>query len=181
MNFDKVFLQYQKMIYNLAWRLMGNRQDAEDITQDVAVKVYRNLHKCKGEEFVAAWISRIVHNTCMDMLRRRKGRVHESLDEIVEIGDGQAVKQVEDDNPGPEELLLQKELGEQIEAAIEQLSAGHRLLIVLRDINGHTYEEIAQILGLPEGTIKSRLFRGRAKLKSILLREQNVTNLRQDI
>jgi len=179
MNFDNVFLQYQKMIYNLAWRLMGNKEDAEDITQETAMKVYRNLHKCKGEEFLAAWIAKITHNTCMDALRRKKGKFTSSLDDVMGFDDGEAQVQIEDSTTaGPEALLLQKELSEQIEAALQKLSPEFRSLVVLRDINGHSYEEISEILDLPEGTVKSRIFRGRAKLKNILLREQSQAHLR---
>jgi len=182
MNFDKVFLQYQKMIYNLAWRLMGNRQDAEDITQDVAVKVYRNLHKCKGEEFLTAWLTKITHNTCMDALRKKKGKFTSSLDDVMEFENGEAQFQFKDDSPGPEALLIQKELGEQIEAALQKLPPEFRALVILRDVNGHSYEEISKILDLPEGTVKSRIFRGRAKLKNILLqgRVENSENSSED-
>ncbi|MDR2168058.1 MAG: sigma-70 family RNA polymerase sigma factor [Clostridiales bacterium] len=173
LKFEQVILKHQKLIYNLAQRIMGNPEDAQDVAQEVAIKIYRNLAKCKGEEFLAAWISKITHNACMDALRRRKGRLHESLDEMLEIGDGEAAKQVPDPDAGPELLLLQKELSAQIEAALNQLPLSHRLPVILRDIHGRTYDEMAEILDLPAGTVKSRLFRGRAKLKAILL-EQNL-------
>jgi len=172
MNFENVFLQYQKMIYNLAWRIMGNKEDAEDITQEVAMKIYRNLHKCKGEGFLSAWIGKITHNTCMDVLRRKKGKYTTSLDDVVELGDGEVQVQMQDNEASPEELLLQKEISGQIESALQKLPPEFRSLVVLRDVNGYSYEEIAEILDLPKGTVKSRIFRGRIKLKDILLREQ---------
>jgi len=101
----------------------------------------------------------------------------------VDFGDGKMEKQLEDGSDGPEALLLRKELSEQIEGALAQLPVVYRSLVVLRDVAGHSYDEIAEILGLPVGTVKSRLFRGRAKLKSILLGfaadgEQNAGSLR---
>ncbi|MCL2575201.1 MAG: sigma-70 family RNA polymerase sigma factor [Defluviitaleaceae bacterium] len=178
MNFEDVFAKYQKLIYNLSRRIMGNDEDAQDITQEVAIKVYRNLHKCKGEDFVAAWISKITHNTCMDALRKRKGKFTSSLDDTVGFDDGEVQVQIEDEAIGPEALLLQKELNAQIETALLKLSTEYRTIVILRDVNGYSYEEIAEITGLPEGTVKSRLFRGRSKLKNILLREQNQSDLR---
>ena len=181
--FEALLLKYEKLIYNLARRFMGNNEDAEDVTQEVAVKIYRNIKSCKGEEFLSAWISRITHNSCMDALRKRKGKNNESLDEIVDFGDGKMEKQFEDSAEGPEDALIRKELSEQIEGALMQLPVLYRSLVVLRDVLGHSYDEIAEIMGLPVGTVKSRLFRGRAKLKSVLLgmmadREQNSGSLR---
>jgi RNA polymerase sigma-70 factor (ECF subfamily) len=147
---------------------MGNNEDAEDITQEVAIKIFRSLASCRGEEFLSAWISKITHNSCMDALRRRKGKYNESLDEIVDFGDGQMEKQLEDESDSPEELLLKKELSEQIEAALLRLPLLYRSPVVLRDMQGYSYDEMAEILNMPAGTVKSRLFRGRAKLKTIL-------------
>ncbi|MCL2350793.1 MAG: sigma-70 family RNA polymerase sigma factor [Defluviitaleaceae bacterium] len=173
MDFEQIIIKYQKLIYNTARRLMGNNEDAEDAAQEVAIKIYKNLASCRGEEFLPGWISKITHNTCMDVLRRRKGKHHDSLDDIVEFGDGSGgvQKQLADDEKGPEDLLLQKEVNEQIEGALLKLSMQFRPLVILRDIQGHSYEEISDILNMPVGTVKSRLFRGRSKLKSILLKE----------
>jgi RNA polymerase sigma-70 factor (ECF subfamily) len=126
---------------------------------------------------LAAWVSKITHNACIDALRRRRGGML-SLDEILDIGDGEVAIQVPDPDAGPEEILLQEEVAGQIEGALEQLSLSYRLPIILRDIHGRSYDEMAEILDLPAGTVKSRLFRGRAKLKSLLL-EQNPDATRQ--
>jgi RNA polymerase sigma-70 factor (ECF subfamily) len=179
LNFEEIIMNYQKLIYNLARRIMGDMQDAQDVAQEVAIKIFRNLSKLRGEEYLSAWISKITHNTCMDFLRRRKGRHFDSLDEMLEIGDGEAAKQLPDPDVGPEALLLQKEVSEQIETALESLPLSYRAPIILRDIHGHSYDEMAEILNLPAGTVKSRLFRGRAKLKSILL-EQNQSDYRHN-
>ena len=180
-SFEEVILKYEKLIYNLARRLMGDVEDAKDITQEVAIKIYKNLASCKGEEFLKAWISKITHNACMDALRRRKGKHFQSLDEIMEFDGGQLEASISQEGESPEGLLLRKELGGQIEAALAALPHAYREVVILRDVLGHTYEEMAEILNLPEGTIKSRLFRGRNQLKTILLREQNLSGQRQSL
>ncbi|MCL2619448.1 MAG: sigma-70 family RNA polymerase sigma factor [Defluviitaleaceae bacterium] len=172
--FEEILIKYEKLIYNLARRTMGNNEDAEDITQEVALKIYRNLKSCRGEELLKAWIARITHNTCMDMLRRNKGKHTDSLEVMEEIG-AELVEQSE----GPEDLLVRKELGQHLEVTLAKLPPQYRALIALRDIHGYSYEEVAEILQLPVGTVKSRLFRGRAKLKTILS-EQNGGGLRQN-
>ncbi|MCL2854690.1 MAG: sigma-70 family RNA polymerase sigma factor [Defluviitaleaceae bacterium] len=162
--FEEILTAYEKFIYNFARRLMGNTEDAEDITQEVAIKIYRNLHNCRGEGLLRAWIARITHNACMDALRRKKGKYQDSLEMAEELSGLELV----DDTESPEETLVRKELGQYLEGALMQLPPSYRALITLRDMDGYSYEEVAEILSLPIGTVKSRLFRGRAKLKSIL-------------
>ncbi|MCL2235512.1 MAG: sigma-70 family RNA polymerase sigma factor [Defluviitaleaceae bacterium] len=165
--FEQILIQYEKLIYNLARRVLGNNEDAEDVTQEVALKIYRNLSSCREEGLLKAWIAKITHNACMDLLRKGKGKQADSLDVLGEIG-----TEVAEQSEGPEELLVRKELGEHLEGALTQLPPNYRALVALRDINGHSYEEVAEILQLPVGTVKSRLHRARSKLKAILL-EQN--------
>jgi len=123
----------------------------------------------QGEEYLPAWISRITHNACMDALRKKKGKQTDSLDNVLDLENGDVSRQIADDAPSPEELLLQKEVSKQIEEALQKLSVSYRSLIILRDVQGHSYDEVAQITGLSLGTVKSKIFRGRAKLREILL------------
>ena len=169
LNFEDVIKKYDKLIYNLARRWMNNNEDAQDVSQEVALKIYKNLDRCQGEEYLQAWISRITHNACMDALRKKKGKPTESLDEMMDFDDGEAAKQVPDEAPTPEERLMQKEVAAQIEQALQKLPLKYRTLILLRDWQGHSYEEVAEITSIPLGTVKSRIFRGRTKLKEILL------------
>ena len=173
--FEALILQHEKFIYNVAWRIMGNAEDAKDISQEAIIKIYRYLSSCTSAAHLRAWIARIVHNTCMDELRRRKGKTSLSYDAMLDVGDGEAEWQIPDKADGPETIALRKELGGQIEQALQQLSPEHRALIVLRDINSLSYEEIAEITTLPLGTVKSRISRGRNNLKRILIKslEQN--------
>ena len=170
-KFEVFILQYEKFIYNIAFRVMGNVEDAKDITQEVAVKIYRNFDDVTAIEHVRAWVARITHNTCMDELRRRKGKQAVSYDELIDLGGGEAVyQQTADTAEEPEALLLRKEVAGHIEEGLRRLSDEHRALIVLRDVQGLSYEEIAKATGAPLGTVKSRISRGRQNLQRILIK-----------
>jgi RNA polymerase sigma-70 factor (ECF subfamily) len=173
--FEALIIQYEKFIYNIALRIMGNAEDAKDISQEVIIKIYRNLSACGHIEHLRAWMARIAHNTCMDELRRRKGKTAESYDAMVVLGDDTAEKQIVDPAAGPEALLLRKEMAGLIQEGLNLLSDEHRALVVLRDVQGLSYEEIAEAVDIPIGTVKSRISRGRKILKNILLEmmEQN--------
>ena len=170
--FETLIVQYEKLIYNIAWRIMGNAEDAKDIAQEAIIKIYRNLATCKSLELFKAWAAKITHNTCMDELRRRKGKAAESYDVMTEEGReiarrGGALPPESPDDP--EAALLRKEMSGMIGEGLNQLSDEHRALLVLRDVQGLTYEEIAEITSLPLGTVKSRISRGRSNLKRILI------------
>ena len=173
--FEVLITRHEKFIYNIALRIMGNTEDAKDITQETIIKIYRNLSSCADIEHMRAWVVRITHNTCMDEFRRRKGKMTESYDAVVALGDDIAERQIVDPASGPEALLLRKEMAGLLQKGLDCLSEQHRALVVLRDIQGLSYEEIAQAMDIPLGTVKSRISRGRSALKKILLEmmEQN--------
>jgi RNA polymerase sigma-70 factor (ECF subfamily) len=164
--FETLILQYEKLIYNIAWRIMGNAEDAKDIAQEAILKIYRNLAACKSADLFKAWACKITHNTCMDELRRRKGKAAESYDAMLEEGRGGDLWTSDDT---PEAALLRKEMSGIIGDGLNRLSHQHRALLVLRDVQGFSYEEIAEITNMPLGTVKSRISRGRGNLKQILL------------
>lgn len=173
--FEALIIQYEKFIYNISLRIMGNAEDAKDISQEVIIKIYRNLSSCADIEYLRAWVARVTYNTCMDELRRRKGKVTESYDAAIVLGDETAERQIVDPAAGPEALLLRKEMAGLLQKGLDCLSEEHRTLVVLRDVQGLSYEEIAQGMDIPLGTVKSRISRGRSALKKILLEmmEQN--------
>ena len=168
--FEALIVQYEKFIYNAAWRIMGNAEDAKDIAQEVAIKIFRNLSSVADIKHMRAWVARITHNACMDELRRRRGKTADSYDAMLDLGDAEVEREIADAADGPEALLLRQELAGQIEEGLRRLSDEHRALIVLRDVQGLQYEEIAEITQMPLGTVKSRISRGRRNLKQILLR-----------
>ena len=167
--FETLIVQYEKLIYNIAWRVMGNAEDAKDIAQEAIIKIYRNLASCKSIDLFKAWAAKITHNTCMDELRRRKNKTAESYDAMIEEGRGGTLPPVDSAADNPEVALLRKELSGMIGDGLSRLSDEHRALLVLRDIQNLSYEEIAEITNLPLGTVKSRISRGRNNLKRILL------------
>ncbi|MCL2573776.1 MAG: sigma-70 family RNA polymerase sigma factor [Defluviitaleaceae bacterium] len=171
--FESLIIQYEKLIYNIAWRIMGNAEDTKDMAQEAILKIYRNLATCKSIDLFKAWSARITHNTCMDELRRRKGRAAESYDAMFDDGhdiDARSGDLRSPSDDDPETALLRKEMANMISEGLNKLSDEHRALLVLRDMQGLTYEEIAEITSLPLGTVKSRISRGRSNLKQILIK-----------
>ena len=174
--FESLISSYEKLVFNVAFRMMGNRDDALDMSQEALIKVYRNIEKCAGITAFKAWICTITTNTCLDELRKRKIRKAESLDSIYETEDGVKVKQTPANDPGPSEALLRKEDMRSIAEAINSLTDDYREAILLRDVNGLSYQEIADNLDLSIGTVKSRISRARGTLKQILSAGEQISS-----
>ena len=166
--FDELVRRYEKQAYNLAYRLSGNYDDASDVVVEAFVRVFQGLHTFRGEANFGTWLHRVVVNTFLDMRKRSKGRHHVSLEEQLELDGDTVSRQIEDTSPGPEELVEQEEREEVLQKAIAQLPPERRILIVLYHFENLSYEEIAQMLNLPVGTVKSRLNRARLALREIL-------------
>ncbi len=166
--FEQLILKYEKLVFNISYRMMGNVEDAKDISQEALFKIYKNLSKCVDIRHFKSWICMITNNTCIDELRKRKGKTNESLDEYIELQEGGVAKQIRSNELTPEETLSRKERSVTVQEAINRLSYGQKILIVLRDIQGLSYEEMVNATNLSMGTVKSRLARARANLKKIL-------------
>lgn len=167
--FEELVLRYQKKVYNTVLRMLSNLDDASDITQEIFIKVYQNLEKFKGQSSFSTWLFSIAGNHCRDELRKRQKELkHSSLDSIAEKR--KETERVSDNNSNyqPEESSIQNEQFRDIEIALSKLSIEYRESLVLRDIQGFTYDEISKILDLPAGTVKSRLSRARRKLRDEL-------------
>jgi len=173
--FEELILQHEKIVYNLALRMMNHSEDAQDISQEVFLKAYRSLQNFDERSAFSTWLYRITHNTCIDEMRKRKGKQSYSLEEELESADGTMQRQVADAGDTPEESLMRKEQKSEILQALDTLSEEHKAAIILRDVKGMAYEEIAEILELSLGTVKSRISRARNQLKTEILkmREQN--------
>ncbi len=161
---EALLLKYEKKVYNVAYRFMGNEADAYDMAQDSLIKIYKGIRAFRLEASFSSWVYRVTVNTCLDELRKRK-KAPISLDSTLESG------ALIEDKTGmtPEVHALNIESREDIQKAINTLSADHRVTVVLRDIQGLSYEEIADSLSISIGTVKSRLNRGRQRLKEILI------------
>lgn len=164
--FNLLVEHYQTAIYNLCLRLLGNPQAAEDTTQDAFISAYRRLDSFRGGSF-RSWLFRIAANASYDELRWRRSRPHVSLDEPQGAGD--RAFDVADKAPSPGERAEQSELRQAITDALAQLPDEQRLAIVLCDAQGLDYAEIAVAMECSLGTVKSRIARGRGRLREILL------------
>jgi len=173
--FEALIQSYERLIYNITYRALGNPEDARDASQEVCIKIYKNIGKCTSIKAFKSWVYTVANNTCIDEIRRRKNKTADSLDALVQTDDGTMEKQLRSDDLTPEENLLLKEKREILQEAILQLSPEHRVLIVLRDIQGLSYDELADTTNTSLGTVKSRLSRARIQLRKILIeiKEQN--------
>lgn len=172
--FEELVTQYQNKIYTLAFRYMGNEEDAYDMTQETFLKAYRALRSFKGNSSFGTWLYRVATNVCLDELRRRKRRVPTlSLDEPVAIRDGDEFeKEIPDTSPTADILYERKEFFQYIQELLDEMKPEHKTAIILRDMMELSYDEIAEVLDCSSGTVKSRLSRARSALrKKILERE----------
>lgn len=170
--FEQLVLQYQSSIYNLCLRITGNAEDAADMTQESFLKAWRSLESFHFESAFSTWLYRLASNTCLDFLRSVKRRKQVSL--TVEDDDGQTqLLDVPDPAPTPEAALLSQEEHELLAAAMQRLDPEQRRILTLRVVNGLSYTEIAAVLDVKEGTVKSRLARARENLRKKLLQSGN--------
>ena len=167
--FEALIKTYEKLIYNAAYRMMGNQMDAEDASQEIILKVYKNLAACKNPEAFKSWLFRIINNTCVDEMRKRKGKATLSLDFEFTDPDSHSENPALKDETTPESELMRKDLNRSIQNAINKLSPDYKVVIVMRDISGMSYEEIANSLAISIGTVKSRIARARGRLREELL------------
>jgi RNA polymerase sigma-70 factor (ECF subfamily) len=169
--FDELFEAYEQKIFNLVYRLVGDYEDAADLTSDTFVRALRGYERFRGDAHPYTWLYRIAVNLCKNYFRqqRHRSRVHSfSLDAPVEGEEGPASREIEDGAEGPEQRVQARELEARVQECLLALRPDFRTLIVLRDVQGLSYREIGQILGCPEKAVKSRLFRARARLREIL-------------
>ncbi|MGB9593539.1 MAG: RNA polymerase sigma factor [Anaerolineae bacterium] len=164
--FNQLVLAYQSTMYNVAYRILGDPDAAADATQDAFVSAYKAIARFRGGSF-KAWLLRIVTNACYDQLRVKQRRPTDSLDDMLVEPEHDAT--LRDDSESPEEFVLRQELGAAIQQGLSILPPDQRITLVLSDIEGLSYDEIAQATQVSLGTVKSRLSRARAKLRDYLL------------
>lgn len=169
--FNALVERYQTLVYNVAYRILGDGDAAADATQDTFIAAYEGLSRFRGGSF-RAWLLRIATNNCYDQLRARRQRRQDSLEDILEGGDD--LDLASDQRLTPENFALSAEMLEAIAEGLQALPVDQRAAVVLSDVQGLSYEEIAEVMGCSLGTVKSRLSRGRARLRDILLRQREL-------
>lgn len=173
--FETLVLEYEKNVYNIALRMTGNSEDAADMTQEAFIKAYNSLQSFRGDSKFSVWLYRIVSNVCLDFLRSRNRRPTVSLS--VEDDDGEdAQLDVADESQSPELLLDRKLTRDSVRRGLDSLPPDYRQILLLREIQGLSYDEIAQALSLEVGTVKSRIFRARKRLCTFLIDDGNISD-----
>ena len=171
---EEVVRAHTGRIYTLCYRFTGRAEDAQDVTQEVFVKAYRRLGQYDpAQSALATWLTAIARHALVDFFRRsRNDRRTDSLDGVDprEEGAARPIDLLEDDAPGPDASLAARDAQRLVQAALGQLSPEYREVVILRDLQDMDYSEIAAAVGVPEGTVKSRISRGRAELARILAR-----------
>lgn len=166
--FETLIKQHQVVAYNVALRILGNPEDAQDAAQEALIKVFKGIGSFKVEAQFSTWLYRIVVNTCNDYLRKAKRQSHYSLDQQIETQEGAMTREVIDPGLTPDQIYEGNILKQKVHSAIQALPEQQRTVVVLRDIEGMSYEVIASMLDLPVGTVKSRINRGREALRQLL-------------
>lgn len=174
--FNELVERYQGALYNVAYRMLGNEQDAADATQDAFLSAYRSLGRYRGGSF-SSWLLRIVTNASYDILRRAKRCPADSLDEGEEIDQHESLA---DPGETPEALVERRDLSRQVQYALATLPPTQRVVVVLVDLQGLSYAEAARILRVPVGTVRSRLSRGRRAVRDRMLPQIECTSSRQN-
>ena len=157
--FEELVRRYEKRVYAIALRSAGSPEDAADITQDVFLRAWRSIESFRGDSGFSTWLFRITMNQCVDYARHKQSQPPT-----------QPLVQGEDDEDN-------SELGRELAAALDEVSEEHRRIVLLRDVSGMSYTEIAEILEISEGTVKSRLARARIALRKVLLKRGNILPL----
>lgn len=166
--FEQLIFDYQKKAYNIALRIMGNQEDAKDMCQEAFIRIYKSIEGFKEQSSFSTWMYRIVTNVCLDEIRKKKKSEAVSLDGTYETENGEIHFEIASDDDTPEESYVRAEKKSIILKSINELSEEYKTAIVLRDIQGFSYEEIANILCCSIGTVKSRINRARNILKNKL-------------
>ena len=165
--FEQLMLLHQKAVYNICYRMAGNAEDALDLSQEVFLKLWRTLEQYQFDAAFSTWLYRMTQNACIDFLRRQKRQQHASLTVSDDEAAGKELS-VPDPAPLPEDRVIFNEKQEVIRTAMNALPPDFREILELRVVRNLPYEQIAQIMGLPVGTVKSRLARARLQLKKRL-------------
>ena len=174
--FETLVVEYEKNVYAITQRMTGNAEDAADMTQETFIKAYNSLSSFRGDSKFSVWLYRIATNVCLDFLRSRSRKLTVSLS--VEDEDGEEAQlEIADESQSPERLLERDLTRDAVRRGLKALAPEYRQILLLREIQGLGYEEIAEVLSLEVGTVKSRIFRARKRLCAFLTEDGNIPEL----
>ncbi len=166
--FNELVQRFEKRVFNFAYRMSGNYDDANDVAQEAFIRVFNSIGTFRGEANFTTWLYRIVTNVYLDERKRQKSHLHSSLEDYIELEESYVTRQVEDDGPTPDVVVEMGERDDILQQAIQELPDYQRAMVILFHTQNKSYEEIAQIMDLPVGTVKSRLNRARLALREKL-------------
>ncbi len=175
--FDDLIYKYERRAYQYAYRLTSNSEEASDVVSDAFVRVYNALQNFKGQSAFTTWLFRIITNCYLDARKKERSRPTVSLDNAMQSSEGDFERQVEDDGPGPSEELEKSERERLVQAALFKIPEYQRAMLVMYHVENLSYEEIAEALDLPIGTVKSRLNRARLSLREQLTKDKELFTL----
>jgi RNA polymerase sigma-70 factor (ECF subfamily) len=173
--FSEIVNKYKSVVYNHSRNFLRNAQEAEDTTQEIFINIFNNLKKFRGDSKLSTWIYRITVNTCKNKLKQIKRLNANIADKIINEDDDESKKMIEDirenENKDPDNIFTQENLRIVIYKKMKELTEEQRTVIILRDINGLSYEEIAKVMKISVSAVKSKLFRARENLREKLEKE----------
>lgn len=175
--FNTLVWRWQKTIYNFILRDIGNREEAHDLTQQVFVRVYRNLDKLKDRDRFSTWIYQIAANLCRDLIKQRRRRSVQSLEAMQEAGalelaTNPALTLHAENEQHPDRIVSRSQLRDLLERALQEIPEEQRVVVIMKEYQNLKFTEIAEILGAPVNTVKSRLYYGLNAMKKVLGRWQ---------
>lgn len=172
--FEELIKDHKKSAYNIALRVLRNVEDAEDISQEALIKVFKNIQSFNMQSTFKVWMYRIVVNTCLDFKRKKTIDAY-SIDEPIKLdGNNEVYKEIEDNTNNPDAMVEKKYNSKMVSEAVDKLEDDFKTIIILRDIKGFSYQEISEILSCNLGTVKSRINRARNNLKQIIEEELKI-------
>ena len=163
----------ERMVYNLALRMMGDREDALDMSQEAYMRAYRSIGRFEGNCSFSSWMYTLTRNVCLDELKKKKKFSVSTLTDSDEDGEVRE-REIADERTQPDVVYEKKERAESVRRALDEMGEGQREILLLYDIEGYSYKDIARMLDIDIGTVKSRLFRARDKLRKILAKSEHL-------
>ncbi len=165
--YDQLVVMYKDIVYSIVYRMVHNKQEAEDLTQEAFIKAYKSMASFNEDYAFSTWLFKIATNNCIDFFRKRKLKTY-SMNQSVHYKDEEVQHEYADDEPTIESELVASERSRMITKAIDKLPEKYKVVIIMRHQKEYSYDQIAEELNLPLGTIKARIFRGREMLNKAL-------------